>query len=206
MVHSFTFPQEIITSIQERLEILEKCLNDANPQDEAMAEILELANSRQISLDRLADDIKLYRQKTDKLIRLSKKTEETVKQGEPQVLLFVRCNFLLKQILDEYSDFLLDKGGKKYLKIQTDGFVELYKQFKSENISTGDRKDEDYVIVETLKHVLQSIIRVSLRANALSQEDINALDLGDITPQESEVMLTFLASKKKWDWVYKNLA
>jgi hypothetical protein len=61
-------------------------------------------------------------------------------------------------------------------------------------------------MVETLKHVIQSLIKASLGVNALSEEEISAFNLGDIMPQESETTLTFLASIKKWDYVYRKLA
>jgi uncharacterized coiled-coil protein SlyX len=71
MVYTLTFPQEIIDSIQERIEVLEKCLNDANLQDEAMAEILELVNSLQISLSQLEDELKQLIDKLDRVTKLS---------------------------------------------------------------------------------------------------------------------------------------
>ncbi|NET70826.1 MAG: hypothetical protein F6K62_07655 [Sphaerospermopsis sp. SIO1G2] len=61
-------------------------------------------------------------------------------------------------------------------------------------------------MVESLKHLLQSLIKCSLRSNAFTESEINAFNLGDITPQESEAMLISLASTKKWDYVYRKLA
>jgi hypothetical protein len=60
--------------------------------------------------------------------------------------------------------------------------------------------------LETQKHLLQTLIKASLRVNALTEEEINTFNLGDITPQVSETMLISLASTEKWDYVYKKLA
>ncbi|MDZ8104358.1 MAG: hypothetical protein RM338_01855 [Nostoc sp. DedQUE12a] len=206
MVHSFTFPQEIITSIQERLEILERCLNDANTQDEAIAEIVELANSRQISLNQVREELRQYRYKFDKLDRLLEEFIIKCKQGELALILFVKYNFLLKEIVvDKYWYFGLEKDNRETEKELILAHVNFYQEFKTQAELDSSYKD-DYIVLETLKHVIQSMIKASLKVNVLSEEEINALDLGDITPQETEVMLTSLASTKKWDQVYRNLA
>lgn len=206
MVHSFTFPQEIITSIQERIEFLERCLNDANTQDEAMAEIVELANSRQISLNQLREELRQYRYKFDKLDRLLEEFIIKCKQGELALILFVKYNFLLKEIVvDKYWYFGLKKDNRETEKELILAHVNFYQEFKTQAELDSSYKD-DYIVLETLKHVIQSMIKASLKVNVLSEEEINALDLGDITPQETEVMLTSLASTKKWDQVYRNLA
>jgi len=206
MVHSFTFPQEIITSIQERLEILEKCLNDANPQDEAMAEILELANSRQISLDQLKQEAREMLYQLHKFINLDKKLKGKEVQENLSIILFVRYGFLYKKIMDNYWDFFLNQKGKELVKLMTLSLGNFCSEYKKESDSQAYGKDEVYIIVETLKHIIKSVITVALKLNILNEEEINALDLGDITPQETEVMLTSLASTKKWDLVYRNLA
>ncbi|BAY78037.1 hypothetical protein NIES25_45070 [Nostoc linckia NIES-25] len=205
MVHSFTFPQEIITSIQQRIEVLERSLNDANPQDEAMAEIVELANSRQISLDELREEIKQCRYKFNKLDCLLEEFLRKCKQGELALILFVRYNFLLKAIVDKYWDFGLDKDNRETEKKLILAHVNFYQELKIQ-AKLESYYNNDYIVLETLKHVIQSLIKANLKVNALSEEEINALDLGDITPQETEVMLTSLASTKKWDRVYRNLA
>ncbi|NDJ20151.1 hypothetical protein GS682_00500 [Nostoc sp. B(2019)] len=206
MIHSFILPQETIASIQAQLEKLEGCLNNADSQDEAMAEIIELANSSQISLTQLREEMIKLQHKLNRFTKLREGLNEKVKQGELAVLLSVRCNFTLKEIVDEYWYFFLNKDGRKIFKELTLGFVEVYRQIKSEANFQSSQKDEIYVFIESLKHQIQSLIRASLRINALSEEEIDELNLGDIIPQESETVLTFLASKKKWDWVYKNLA
>jgi len=206
MVHSFILPQETIASIQERLEILERCLNDVNPQDEAMAGLIELANNRQISLSQLGEEFKQFRYKLNKFSRLSQEFDRKVEQDELEVLFFVRYNFIFKEVLDQYWDFLLNKEGREFVKSMMTASVSFYKKIKIEANSGSYKKNEEYIFLETLKHVIQSLIIASLRVNALSEEEIDALDLGDITPQESETMLTSLASMRKWDWVYRNLA
>ncbi|MBD2681139.1 MULTISPECIES: hypothetical protein [Nostoc] len=206
MVHSFTFPQEIITSIQERIEFLGRCLNDANTQDKAMAEIVELANSRQISLNQLREELRQYRYKFDKLDRLLEEFIIKCKQGELALILFVKYNFLLKEIVvDKYWYFGLEKDNRETEKELILAHVNFYQEFKTQAELDSSYKD-DYIVLETLKHVIQSMIKASLKVNVLSEEEINALDLGDINPQETEVMLTSLASTKKWDQVYRNLA
>jgi hypothetical protein len=206
MLHSFILPQQTISSIQERLEILEKCLNNANVQDEAMAEILELANSKQISLGQLREEFRQFLQKFNKLTELADKFNLKVEQGEIVVLLFVRLNFLLKEIVDQDWEFFLDKDSKEVIKKLTVNSKNFYMEIKKNTDLKNFQKDDNYIILETLKHVILSLIKASLRVKALSEQEVNPLNLGDITPQESETMLTSLASTEKWDWVYKNLA
>ncbi|MFN5592164.1 MAG: hypothetical protein ACK482_01715, partial [Aphanizomenon sp.] len=116
MVYSFTFPQEIIDSIQERIEVLERCLNDANPQDEAMAEMLELANIRQISFSEFKEEARQMLYLLQKFLKLDKKLKEQEKQGDLSILLFVRYNFLFKEIIDNYWNFFQTKKGRKLFK------------------------------------------------------------------------------------------
>ncbi len=206
MVHSFTFPQEIIDSIQERIEVLERCLNDANPQDEAMAEIIELANSRQISLSQLEEEFKQFHDKFNRFTKICQVLNEKATQDELAVLLCVKFNFTVKDIVDIYCNLFGKNDIKKTLKILTLNLVKEVKKFRVDLISDICNQDTIYIIVESKKHLLQSLIKASLRVNALTEEEINAFDLGDITPQESEAMLISLASTKKWDQVYRNLA
>ncbi|MFN6198557.1 MAG: hypothetical protein ACK4YS_08145 [Aphanizomenon sp.] len=199
----------MIDNIQERIEVLERCLNDANPQDEKMAEMIEFATSRQISLSRLENEWRQFGQKSNKLNKLAEKLNEKIKakQEELPVLTFVRYNFLLKEILDAYWEFFHNKNGEEALKKIFGDFVKLWKNQDWTNFEFHrNQKSEFYVMVETLKHVIQSLIKASLGVNALSEEEISAFNLGDIMPQESETTLTFLASIKKWDYVYRKLA
>ena len=206
MVHSFILPQETIANIQAQLEILERCLNNATPQDEAMAEILELANSRQISLNQLREEMRQLQYKFDKFLKLVKVLKENLQQGELSVLLFVRYNFLLKEILDKYWDFIFIKHGRKiFTKLICDA-ENLHITIKNEAEFGTYLKDEVYILEEAIKHLIQSLVIVGSRINILSEEEVNALELADITPKETETMLTSLASTKKWDWVYRNLA
>lgn len=207
MVYSFTFPQEIIDSIQERIEFIERCLNDANPQDEAIAEIFELANSRQISLSQLREEFEQFSYKLNRFTKLLQAFNEKVTKGELAILLCVRCNFTLKQIVDISCNLLLKIDIRQTLKTLTLNLVKEFKKIRVEFISDIFHEEfEIYILVESTKHLLQSLIKASLRVNALSEEEINAFELGDITPQESEAMLISLASTKKWDQVYRNLA
>ncbi|TVP63769.1 MAG: hypothetical protein EA343_06800 [Nodularia sp. (in: Bacteria)] len=206
MVNSFILPQETISIFQERLGILERCLNDANPQDEVTAEILELANSRQITLIQLREEFRKFQDKLDKVNKLRHRLNDKTKQNKLSVLLCVKINFSLKEIADQYWDFLLNKDGKQVFKIMTFDFISVYKKLILEAGNEPDQDEEFYIILESLKYLIQSLIQASLRVNALSEAEINALELGDITPQESETMLISLASTQKWDQVYKNLA
>ncbi|AFY31340.1 hypothetical protein [Calothrix sp. PCC 7507] len=206
MVHSFVFPQETIASIQQQLEKLQGCLNNPNPQDEVMAEILELANSRKISLSQLREEFKEFQHNLNRFTKLREQLNEKIKQGELAVLLCVKCNFILKEIAGEYWYFFLNKDGKETFKIMAKDFINIYQTLKIASGYEGDENEDTYIILQSLKHLIQSLVQASLRVNALSEEEVSGLDLGDITPQESETMLTSLASTKKWDWVYKNLA
>jgi len=202
MVYSFTFPQEIIDSIQERIEVLERCLNDANPQDEAMAEMLELANIRQISFSEFKEEARQMLYLLQKFLKLDKKLKEQEKQGDLSILLFVRYNFLFKEIIDNYWNFFQTKKGRKLFKAIFMLWEKTYKEFPR---IRQFNKNEIYIILETLKNILLSVIEISLKINVLTEEQVN-FNIEDITPQESETTLTFLASIKKWDYVYRKLA
>ena len=202
MLHTFTFPQEMIDGIQERIEVLERCLNNPNSQDEAVAEILELANSRQISLSQLSKENRKFSDKLNRFNKLRQALNEKVNKNELAILLCVKCNFSLKEIVDIYWDFLLKKDRIEILIELTKNFVEIFNQIK---IDSGC-ENELYIVVESLKHLIQSLIKASLQVKALSEEEISAFNLGDITPLESETMLTSLASTEKWDYVYRKLA
>lgn len=211
MLHSFTFPQDIIDSIQERIKVLERCLNDANLQDEAMAEILELANTRQISISQLADTVMELQYKINKFIKFAEVLKVKEHQNELSLILFVRYHFLFKQILDQYWDFMFINQGKKIFSKLIKLSLILDENKLQKNITNEDNyacysNEEKYILAETNKHLIKSLIEVSLRINILTQEEINAFNLGDITPQESEAMLISLASTKKWDYVYRKLA
>jgi hypothetical protein len=206
MVHSFTFPQEMIDSIQERIKFLERCLNDPNPQDEAMAEIRELANSRQISISQLRNKVIQLQDKLNKFIKLVQVLKAKDKEDKLSLLLFVRYNFLFKEILDQYWDFIFIKPGQRiFLKLIIDA-ENLYKLIQNEDDFRCYPHDEQYILKETTKHLIQSLIKVGLRISILTEEEAKALKMEDIIPQESEAMLISLASTKKWDQVYRNLA
>jgi len=209
MLHTFTFPQEMIDSIQERIEILERCLNNANPQDEAIAEMIELANSRQVPLSQLTEEFKQFREKFLRSIKLCEIFIEKGTQGQVVPLAFVRYNFFQKEIIEKYWDFFIRVFKIESIKKQTIQEIELYQLTRNEAEFGSDKNVEKYVLyilLETQKHLLQTLIKASLRVNALTEEEINTFNLGDITPQESEAMLTSLASTKKWDYVYRKLA
>ncbi|MBE9055382.1 hypothetical protein [Sphaerospermopsis sp. LEGE 08334] len=209
MINTLTFPQEIIDSIQERIEVLERCLNNANPQDEAVADMIELSNSRQVSLSQLTEELKQFREKFLRSMKLCEIFIEKGTQGQVVPLAFVRYNFLQKEIVEEYWDFFIRVFNIESIKKQTIERIDLYQLTKNEHEFGNDKNVEKYVLyilLETQKHLLQTLIKASLRVNALTQEEINAFNLGDITPQESEAMLISLASTKKWDYVYRKLA
>lgn len=206
MVNSFILPQKTISIFQEQLENLERCLNDANPQDEVTAEILELANSRQMSLIELREEFKNFQDKVNKFTKLHQRLNDKTKQDDLANLFSVKRNFLFKKIVDKYWYFLSNPDEKEAFKTMTLDSINVYKE---SIIELGDQlyQHEDlYIRLETVKHVIQSLIKACVKIYALSEAEINELDLGDFTPQESETMLISLASTKKWDEVYKNLA
>jgi hypothetical protein len=130
MVYSFTFPQEIIDSIQERIEILERCLNDPNPQDEKMAEILELVNIQEIAVIQLQEELLKLIEKFIRVRKLSQVILEKSSNGEHffnYLLLYVRQDFMYKEIIDSDSSLIING---EILKKMTIGFVEIYNQYK----------------------------------------------------------------------------
>jgi hypothetical protein len=205
MMYTLTFPQDIIDSIQERIEVLERCLNDAKPQDEKMAEIVELANSRQISLSQLREEARQMLHLLHKFLKLDKKLKGKEQQNSLSILLFVRYNFLFKEIIDKYWYFFQIKSGRKLFKAILVLCVTNQEGIRQKETLKQFTKNEIYIIVETLKNLLFSIIQTGLKINVLTKEQVN-FNLGDITPQESEAMLISLASTKKWDYVYRELA
>ncbi|BAY04962.1 hypothetical protein H6G54_15895 [Anabaena cylindrica FACHB-243] len=202
----------MIDSIQERIQVLNRCLNNANPQDEAIAEMIELANSRQISLSQLKEELEKLLEKLIKRKKLYQVIYEKEIQGELPLLLYVKHYFIMKEIIDmEFIDFdlyLITKN-QEILKKMTISFVELFNknQSKIEIVPIVDKNFYKlYILTESFKHFLQSLIKASLKANAFTEEEISAFNLGDITPKESEAMLISLASTEKWDYVYRKLA
>lgn len=206
MTQSFMLTQETISTFQGQVELFEQCLHCPNAQHEANAKLAEIANATGISQDELRQKIAQLLQKLDKLVKLLKKIRERANEGQA-VLYFVKSNFLLKEILDDgYWVFYWGEDVKKTFEELTLGSVALYKDLKKAVSLETPEKDINYVVVETLKHSLKSLIEAGLRVNAFCQEEVNAFDLGDITPQESETVLIFLSTIKKWEPVYKRLA
>ncbi|HLO84321.1 MAG TPA: hypothetical protein VK203_04795 [Nostocaceae cyanobacterium] len=206
MLDNLAFPQATMMNLQHKLEVLENCLNEANPEDEAMAEIYELTNIRQISLIQLKEEFATILEKLNKFNKLNQILNQDVKQEDSEFLR-VRRNFVFKEIIDDYSYLFLKQYSQEMFKQMTKDFAYHYNNIKEiQLLETSGKKDSLYISLECLKHLLQSLIKASLRVQALTQEEINALELGDITPKESEIMLTFLASRNKWDQVYRNLA
>ena len=207
MTLSLMLIQETISTFQTQVELFEQCLHFPNAQHEFSAELAEIASIRGISQDELKQEIVQFKQKLDRLLKLVDKISETANKGELAVLLyFVKSVFLLKEILEVDWDLFLGNDKREAIKDVTSGFVVIYKEIKNAVSPETPKKDGNYVALETLKHGLKSMIEAGLRVNAFSQEEVNAFDLGDITPQESETVLIFLSTMKKWEPVYKRLA
>ncbi|MBK1986322.1 hypothetical protein A0J48_001930 [Sphaerospermopsis aphanizomenoides BCCUSP55] len=206
MLYSFTFPQEIIDSIQERIKVLERCLNDANPQDEVMAEILELANSRQITLSQFQDEVINLLYKLNKFMKLAEVVKVKEQQNELSILLFVRYILGFKDILDQYWDFMFIAYGKRIFKILLEYVYSTYNIIENQRASSSYSEQEKYIFEETIRNLMQSLIKFSLRTRLVTEEEAKAFNKENNIPQESEAMLISLASTKKWDYVYRKLA
>ena len=209
MLHTFTFPQEMIDSIQERIEVLERCLNNANPQDEALAEIQELANSRQISLSQLKDELIRLVYKLTKFSKLADILKVKEQQNKLSLLLFVRYIFLFKEILDQYWDFIFIKQGKTIFSILMTDVISAnnsHNLMQNEAESQFSSLHEQYILEEISKHLTQSLIKFGLRTHTLTENEAKDSKIEDDIPQESESMLISLASTEKWDYVYRKLA
>lgn len=207
MVYSFILPEETITNFQKKIEFMEKCLNNANPQDEIFAEIIELENSGLISLNKLIEEVKNLQYKLNKIIKFVKALKEKVELDQSSVILFVRYNFLLKEILDQCAEFSLIQHNRVVFLDVILSVLGVYQEIKKETSSVTYSQDEIYILTETRKHVIQSIIKASLQFKVFTEDFFKSLELGDdITPKESEAMLTSLASTEKWDYVYRKLA
>jgi hypothetical protein len=116
----------------------------------------------------------------------------------------------MKEIIDiEFinSDLYLITNNQEKLKGLTINLVELFNQSKIEIVDIIDKDFyKEYILGESLKHLIQSLIKACLKVNVFTEEEINAFNLGNITPLESEAMLISLASMKKWDQTYRNIA
>ncbi|WP_414516119.1 hypothetical protein [Nostoc sp. PCC 9305] len=199
--------QEKISTFQAQIEQFQQYLDFPNAQHETSAKLAEIVSTRGISQDELREEIAQLQQKLHRLVKLLEKIRDRASVGELTVLYFVKSNFLLKEILDDgYWVLYWGEDAKKAIEELTSGSVALYKDLKSLVSPETPKKDINYVVVETLKHSLNSLLEAGLRVNAFSQEEVNAFDLGDITPQESETVLIFLSTMKKWEPVYKRLA
>ena len=212
MLHTFTFPQEMIDGIQERIEVLERCLNNPNSQDEAVAEILDLTNSRQISLSQLQNEVIHLCYKLTKFIKLAEALKLKEQKNELSVLLFVRYIFLFKEILDQYWDFIFINYGKEIFKTLLTDVIDIIDAENSHNFMQNTDEpqlyslNEQYIFEETNKHLMQSLIKFGLRTSILTEEESKGFKIEDNIPQASEAMLISLASTEKWDYVYRKLA
>jgi 6-pyruvoyl-tetrahydropterin synthase len=171
--------------------------------------MIELAHSRQVPLSQLTEEFKQFREKFLRSMKLCEIFMEKGTQGQVVPLAFVRYYFLQKEIVEEYWDFFIRVFNIETIKKTTIQKIDIYQLTKNEDEFGSDKNVEKYVLyilLETQKHLLQTLIKASLRVNALTEEEINTFNLGDITPQVSETMLISLASTKKWDYVYRKLA
>jgi hypothetical protein len=196
--------------VQEKIEVLKRCLNDAKPQDEKMAGMLRFANIRQISLIQLKEELERLLERLIREREIYQVICEKSTKGELPLLLYVRHYFIMKEIIDiEFinSDLYLITNNQEKLKGLT---INLVEQFNQSKIEIVDIIDKDfykvYILRESLKHLIQSLIQACLKVNVFTEEEINAFNLGNITPLESEAMLISLASMKKWDQTYRNIA
>ncbi|OCQ99373.1 hypothetical protein BCD64_12580 [Nostoc sp. MBR 210] len=208
MVNSLILSLETIASFQKSIEILEKSLNDANPQDELVAEIIELKNSGLISISKLKEDVIKLQYNLHKVTKMVIVLREKTQFNQLPILLFIRYSFLLKAMLDQVHDFSLIKN-KNITEIflgLTLAALKTYQIIK-EASSLVYPQNEKYILAETGKHLIQSIFQASVQFNVIAEDFVESLDIEeDSIPQESEAMLISLASTKKWDWVYRNLA
>jgi hypothetical protein len=196
--------------VQEKIEVLERCLNNSNPQDEKIAGMLWFANTRQISLIQLKEELEQLLESLIKRRKLCQVIYEKSTKGELPLLLYVRHYFIMKEIVDIgfiNSDLHLIINNQDTLKELTISFVELFNQSKIENVHIVDKDFyKVYIVRESLKHLIQSLVKACLKVNVFTKEEINAFNMGDITPLESEAMLISLASIKEWDQTYINIA
>ncbi|HYX19154.1 MAG TPA: hypothetical protein VE944_33340 [Nostoc sp.] len=210
MTLSSMLTQETISTLQAQVELFEQCLHFPNAQHEVNAQLAEIANTRGMSQDEVRQEIAQFKQKINKLFKLLDKISDTASKGDLVALMYlVKSIFLLKEVLEADWDFFLgnNKNDKReVIKNITSVSVVIYKEIKKAVSPETPKKDSNYVALETLKHGLKSMIEQGLKVNAFSQEEVNAFDLGDITPQESETVLIFLSTMKKWEPVYKRLA
>ncbi len=201
MMNTVSIVKKNIPKIQEQIELLQKCLYSANSKDEMLAEFIEIAHYRRISLNVLLTDLQSLKQLFDKLLKLGKKIQTSCSENQLSLLEFVKFSLFIKEAVTKY-DYLIDNELIRYL---TDSNISLYRNIL--DIETNTSMSElDNVIVESVKHELKALLETSVRKNILSESEISDLNLGNITPQLSEDMLIFLSTKKRWQPVYDRLA
>lgn len=194
--------QQTISTFQAQIDLLENYLHSVIVQHETEAQLTELGNCNGILLECFKEDINEIRQKIDQLIKLTQKIKEKALHGGLPLLHFVKYNLLVKEILDTYYGFF----NKKLINELTIICASLYKKIEMMSSTKDSKKDAEYIILEALKHELKVLFETGLQVNAFSESEFSAFDLGDITPQESETVLIFLSTMKKWEPVYKRLA
>lgn len=185
--------KQLLTAFWEQVEFLEKCLNHPETQN---------ALSKQIGEYRKV----LLKQKIDKVNNLLQKLGQGKQENKSELMYFVKSSFLLGEIIQTHWDFFLGEEGKKTIKIIILTLGLLCITLKVIVTPDTPSENEEYIILETLKHNLKAAIDVGLKTNAFTQEYITNLNLGDIAPKESESVLIFLSTMKKWNSVYERLA
>lgn len=207
MTQSEILIQEAISAYRLQVNLLEKRLCSTDGQENIQLKLVELGNGDNLSLESLKENVDKIQQKIDKLILLNQKINKLFKFGqkindESTLLYFIKFNFLLKEIVSIDLEFL----NSQLIKLLIDIYVPFYKKVQNIDKIEGSNKDNIHIILEVLKHVLKILFDIGLQKEVFSESGIIAFDLGDITPQESETVLIFLSTMKKWEPVYKRLA
>ncbi len=202
MIKTARLVKESISTVQAQIELLENCLHSPNSEHEQIARLFEIANRRGISVPSLREEIHNLVQMLEKICKLSKKIKEKLDDSKISLLEIVKCNFLLKEALGIYG-YLIEPEAITNL---TKACIKLYKAILNDPVTEDSQKNDEYIILESLKHELNALLEVGLQNGVFSKSEISDFNLGNITSQESEDVLLFLSAKMKWQPVYDRLA
>ena len=168
--------EETFKALQQQAEHFERCLNNQNPEDEAIVYLQELANARGKSLEQLKDDVALFSQKIHKVRELSVQGKKILSTQSFLSSLPVLTEFYLlaADIFDNYWEFFPPSLSKTTFKNSS---YQLSRLLSSVQQKYQDRGDDISISsnMDALQRALNSAIEAALKVGALSEIEAERL-------------------------------
>lgn len=221
MTRAFATFKGGLLEIENEAQVLEQCLNKADCEDTEKAAIAEEINvkkslqQRQHHLNVRLKELKIIKSKLKEVnivlnkIKVYLEDKQDFELNQEIVICWINFSFLIKEIAENNQHPVKGKeddrnSWRKFI----DNHVSLYISMCQLCCEANKSEYEHvrYVVKESLKHSVKSLIEMGLNLNLLSNQEVENLNLGDINPKESKNMLVFLSSIEKWDSVYEKLA